>query len=174
MQFLGNGGRVGFAHYSPSNWLDHETTKKSESVQSSGLGSNDVEGLFRQVQRLQPTAMACPPNIWNGLYHLYHEEIKRLSSVELTAVRQQSQRSQQSQDEEVLATGNEQRHEGKVATTVDGTRNSTAHSVLDNSDSTSTITGYDIAALARSKIACMFGPRIKYLVTGGAPTVSNT
>lgn len=36
---------------SPSNWLDHEQTKKTESVQSAGSGSNDVEGLFRQVKR---------------------------------------------------------------------------------------------------------------------------
>jgi len=106
-EFLGNGGRVGFAHYSPSNWLDHEQTKKVESVQSSGTGSNDVEGLFRQVQRLEPTAMACPPNIWNGLYYLYQQWART-----------------------------------------------------------------DGADKVREAIAAMFGPRIKFLVTGGGPTAA--
>ena len=31
-EFLGNGGRVGFAFYNPTNWLEHETSKKAEIV----------------------------------------------------------------------------------------------------------------------------------------------
>ena len=75
-----------------------------------------MEGLFRQVARLQPTAMACPPNIWNGLYHLYREELK------------QAERS------------------GKDKSAAEES--------------------------AKTAIAAMLGPRIKFLVTGGAPTVS--
>jgi long-subunit acyl-CoA synthetase (AMP-forming) len=82
--FLGNGGRVGFAYYSPRHWQEHETSKKdgaissvlpepSEDNSSCPVASdafNGVEGLFQQVQRLAPSGMACPPNIWNGLYAL--------------------------------------------------------------------------------------------------------
>jgi hypothetical protein len=38
-EFLGNGGRVGFAHFDPTNWLEHETSKKAESIRRSAYGT---------------------------------------------------------------------------------------------------------------------------------------
>jgi fatty acid CoA ligase FadD9 len=74
-EFLGNGGRVGFAFYGASNWLAHERSKKTEMVQSLNTGVPDIVQLFSQVQLVRPTAMSCPPNIWNGLFGIYNQLI---------------------------------------------------------------------------------------------------
>jgi len=78
-EFLGNGGRIGFAHYNPTNWLAHEQSKKSEALRSTGIGMSNhgVSALFAQIQRMEPTAMAAPPNIWSGLYHEYLFELQQ-------------------------------------------------------------------------------------------------
>lgn len=101
-----NGGRVGFCFYDASHWRDHETGKKEDMVRSAlvdapaaaagGGGSeraDDSEGLeasakalhrhhgvlslFAQVRELRPTAMACPPILWSGLFSLYMESVRR-------------------------------------------------------------------------------------------------
>lgn len=106
-EFLGNGGRVGFAYFGASHWLAHERSKKSDMVvQAFGASSAPVRALFEQVCALRPTAMSCPPNIWNGLYGLYLDARERLHN--------------------------------------------------------------DTLALA--SVAALFGDRIKFVVTGGAPT----
>jgi hypothetical protein len=84
-EFIGNGGRVGFAYYSASTWKGHETSKKdgllvATASSSQGLNSNSVKTaadddlskassldvsarnllhLFRQVQAVRVTAMSC-------------------------------------------------------------------------------------------------------------------
>jgi long-subunit acyl-CoA synthetase (AMP-forming) len=90
---------------------------------------NDIVCLFRQVQCLQPTAMACPPNIWNGLYLLYRLYLEETSS-----------------DPHDAGNGGQ----GNGQNTLEG--------------------GRQKQALLR--ISSLFGPRIKFLVTGGGPTAS--
>ncbi|KAH3760633.1 ACS4 protein [Pelomyxa schiedti] len=70
-EFFCNGGRVGFSEYAHRNWEDHEQAKKDGQLETSTTSSHFVEGLFQEVSQLRPTAMACPPKIWNGLYYLY-------------------------------------------------------------------------------------------------------
>jgi len=71
-EFLGNGGRIGFANYAASNWRAHEKSKKDGMLESSGA-ENNVRPLFAQIAHLQPSAMSCPPRIWNGLFHIYRQ-----------------------------------------------------------------------------------------------------
>ena len=52
-EFLGNGGRVGFAFYDASNWAAHEHGKKEVAPESFGL-DNNVAGLMRQIKPLSP------------------------------------------------------------------------------------------------------------------------
>ena len=75
-EFGVNGGRIGFCFYAASNWAAHETSKKGEMVRSFGSSSNGVQTLFEQVAALGPSAMSCPPRIWNGLYYLYQEKLR--------------------------------------------------------------------------------------------------
>jgi len=96
-EFLGNGGRVGFAFYDASNWAAHEHGKKEVAPESFGL-DNNVAGLMRQIKPLSPLggstwlvtshacrltrlcrhvppALAFPPRIWNGLYYLFQQRL---------------------------------------------------------------------------------------------------
>ena len=108
---MGNGGRIGLSYYSPDNWLAHERDKKNEMVQDFGKGSNNVLELFKnQVEVLRPTAMACPPRIWNGLFSIYNDLVNNENPI-----------------------------------------------FLPESD-------------AKDYIRRMFGDRIKFIITGGAPT----
>jgi long-chain acyl-CoA synthetase len=72
-EFILNGGRIGIAQYAPSNWIEHEKEKKKNSALSVTNTSENIIGLFRQVQHLRPTAMACPPRILNGVYAMFAE-----------------------------------------------------------------------------------------------------
>ena len=133
-EFLGNGGRVGFAYYAPRHWIDHERSKKAASLSAAaepaggGAGRyHDVVALFEQVRRLQPTAMACPPNIWTGLYHLYLDK----AAAEAAA---------------------------------------TAAAAIACGSSGEGDDGHAASESARREVAAMFGSRVKFLVTGGAPT----
>lgn len=77
--FLANGGRVGFVTYDPDNWNEHENSKKSGLVGNfvrHERSSPDIVSLFHQIQDLCPSAMSCPPRIWNGLYNLYLNKIR--------------------------------------------------------------------------------------------------
>eukprot|EP01065_Artemidia_motanka_P022221 TRINITY_DN26448_c0_g1_i1.p1 TRINITY_DN26448_c0_g1~~TRINITY_DN26448_c0_g1_i1.p1 ORF type:complete len:1952 (+),score=493.74 TRINITY_DN26448_c0_g1_i1:218-5857(+) len=67
-QHLVLGGRVGFCHFSALHWEDHERGGKKDAMIEY---SSPVDGLFQQVRRLRPTSMACPPNIWGGLYEKF-------------------------------------------------------------------------------------------------------
>lgn len=133
-EFLGNGGRIGFAHYSPENWLDHERDKKLHCIGTSGI--DDIEGLFRQVQSLQPSAMACPPNIWTAVLHLYYNIINFGQNKE-SDFKQFPYRSFLVRPTDLVP-----------------------------------VSGLclDVTAFAATFIRRLFGPRIKYLVTGGATT----
>jgi long-chain acyl-CoA synthetase len=74
-KFLANGGRVGFVSYDPENWSEHEIAKKSELV--GNFVSNQFNGvmqLFNQIRELSPSAMSCPPRIWNGLFNICLKE----------------------------------------------------------------------------------------------------
>ena len=95
-EFLGNGGRVGFAFYDASNWAAHEHGKKEVAPESFGL-DNNVAGLMRQIKPLSPLggsaafvheprlsshtlvpcvpALAFPPRIWNGLHYLFQQRL---------------------------------------------------------------------------------------------------
>ena len=70
-EFLGNGGRVGFAYYGAINWIEHERDKKEAMIELKTRSTNNVEQLFSQISMLSPTAMSCPPRIWSGLHSLY-------------------------------------------------------------------------------------------------------
>ena len=76
-EFMGNGGRIGYAYFAASNWLSHERDKKSSSLDAVSHSHQNsdptsyIKSLFLQVQYVKPTAMSCPPNIWNSLYHYY-------------------------------------------------------------------------------------------------------
>ena len=69
-EFLGNGGRVGFVFYAAHNWSAHETSKKDGMLRGNSGHTNGVEDWGRQVAQVGPSAISCPPNIWNGLYAL--------------------------------------------------------------------------------------------------------
>ncbi len=114
-EFLANGGRVGFAYYSASNWHDHEHSKKEGLIDSSLGGENNVRTLFAQVSQLCPSAMSCPPRIWNGLHFIYQRRIGDLCAGGETPLARAKQR-------------------------------------------------------ALDEIRAMFGPRVSFLATGGAPT----
>lgn len=127
-EFLGNGGRIGLAFFGHGHWLEHERAAKKDGVLSTIAKQvairddaditkpptlqrgpslslehlekhRDILSLFLQIRSIAPSAMACPPNIWNDLYHLYQ-----------------------------------------------------------------------INALTNEEIASLFGPRISFIITGGAPT----
>jgi acyl-CoA synthetase (AMP-forming)/AMP-acid ligase II len=48
-EFLCNGGRIGMAYYTHTNWIEHETNKKLNSALSVTNTATNVIGLFRQV-----------------------------------------------------------------------------------------------------------------------------
>ena len=90
-KFLANGGRVHFVTYDPENWNAHEKVKKTGLVGSfvrNESTSPDIVDLFCMIQDTSPSAMSCPPRIWNGLYNIYlnklrqgHDEMKALQHV---------------------------------------------------------------------------------------------
>jgi long-subunit acyl-CoA synthetase (AMP-forming) len=50
-EFMGNGGRIGFAHYAASNWASHERGGKKDALLGSlDGGLNDVLSLLHQVR----------------------------------------------------------------------------------------------------------------------------
>lgn len=102
---------------------------------SSSGDLHEIAGLFRQVQGLQPSAMACPPNLWNGLHIMYKSVLRDMQT--------------DTQDREGL--------DGRDAG-LSGNRNTGKEA--------------DIEAEALSRISSLFGPRIKFLVTGGGPTAA--
>jgi long-subunit acyl-CoA synthetase (AMP-forming) len=57
--------------------------------------SSPIDGLFAQVQAVQPTSMACPPNIWGGLYEKFLVAKERLASVGVYDDEYQLQRAAQ-------------------------------------------------------------------------------
>ena len=79
--------------------------------------------------------MACPPNLWNGLYILYKSILRDIETLTLTQ-------------------GPEGTDLGHVG--LSGDRNKKA----------------EAEAQALSRISSLFGPRIKFLVTGGGPTAA--
>ena len=107
---------------------------------------DDVVHLFRQVQSLQPSAMACPPNIWSGLYLLYRSYIDEIG-VE-------------------MGRGTVSDHVG-----VAKTGKSTLVTVCDDARLSPKV-GASRQQQALHLISAMFGPRIKFLVTGGGPTAT--
>ena len=78
--FLEKGGRIGYANYSASNWIDHETVKKDGLLHSSSSASNNIETLLRDIQLLRPSAFAAPPRIWSGLFYIFSSRVATLSS----------------------------------------------------------------------------------------------
>lgn len=58
---------MGLCCFATSNWEAHEKSKKAAMIQY----TSRIDSLFRQVQALRPTNMACPPNIWAGLFELW-------------------------------------------------------------------------------------------------------
>ena len=111
---------------------------------------DDVVCLFRQVQSLQPSAMACPPNIWSGLYSLYKSNIHDIG----------------------VETGTETETE-TVANYVGlaKTGKSTHLQFLGDAPLSTKIESKK-QQRALHLISAMFGPRIKFLVTGGGPTAT--
>eukprot|EP00727_Mastigamoeba_balamuthi_P013447 m51a1_g8725 hypothetical protein (1426) ;mRNA; r:181307-186364 len=74
-EFVVNGGRVGFVEYAHSSWSDHEQDKKDGMLGGAAASSLGVEDLFGVVRQLSPSAIACPPRIWNGLYFVYRQRL---------------------------------------------------------------------------------------------------
>lgn len=58
------GGRVAFCYFAASNWNAHEKDKKDSMLSY----TSPIDELFRQIQSVQPSSMALPPNIWAGLF----------------------------------------------------------------------------------------------------------
>jgi fatty acid CoA ligase FadD9 len=81
-QFLGHGGRVGFAHYAHTHWVDHETVKKAGLLTTAVEGDHDVDSFLADVSQLSPIAFAGPPRIWSGLYHIYQKRAKELAEAD--------------------------------------------------------------------------------------------
>eukprot|EP00933_Yihiella_yeosuensis_P030246 TRINITY_DN23913_c0_g1_i1.p1 TRINITY_DN23913_c0_g1~~TRINITY_DN23913_c0_g1_i1.p1 ORF type:complete len:968 (-),score=206.74 TRINITY_DN23913_c0_g1_i1:338-3082(-) len=66
------GGRIGLCYFAAANWEAHEKEKKDAMLDY----SSPVDALFAQVSALQPTNMACPPNIWGGLEEKFQAACK--------------------------------------------------------------------------------------------------
>eukprot|EP00466_Bigelowiella_natans_P004133 jgi/Bigna1/69484/fgenesh1_pg.9_\ len=138
-EFLGNGGRIGFAHYEASNWRAHEKSKKDGMLDSTGA-ENNVRSLFDQIRLLQPSAMSCPPRIWNGLFHIYQQHLKM---AEMTTPQK---------DDEKEDVGDDSKQEFFKNAATEAERKLV------------------IEEAAKDKIRSMFGERVMFLATGGAPT----
>jgi acyl-CoA synthetase (AMP-forming)/AMP-acid ligase II len=70
-EHLVHGGRVGFCFFDAKHWSAHETEKKDGMLRY----SSPIESLLVQLSALRPSSMACPPNIWAGLYSRYLVEL---------------------------------------------------------------------------------------------------
>ena len=73
-QHVTMGGRVALCFYAAHHWSAHETSKKSQMISY----TSPVKELFNQVSDVNPTSMACPPNIWSGLYEAYSAQYSPL------------------------------------------------------------------------------------------------
>ena len=120
---------------------------------SSNGDLHEIAGLFRQVQGLQPSAMACPPNLWNGLYIMYKSILSDMqaNAQTLTGTLTRTQDPERCDAENVGMSSDRSR---------DRNNSSGRHKEAD----------FEVEAL--SKISSLFGPRIKFLVTGGGPTAA--
>jgi long-subunit acyl-CoA synthetase (AMP-forming) len=140
-----HGGRVGFAFYASSNWEAHEKDKKKGMIQY----VSPIHGLFSQIRALRPGSMACPPNIWAGLYRLYTEH-----RAHGTARRLRAKAAMEAKDGHIDGHGGGGVGEAAAAERLDEAEEAT------------------LEQEALGKMAGMFGTpnRIKSLATGGAPT----
>eukprot|EP01060_Flectonema_neradi_P006437 TRINITY_DN1434_c0_g1_i4.p1 TRINITY_DN1434_c0_g1~~TRINITY_DN1434_c0_g1_i4.p1 ORF type:complete len:1544 (+),score=254.47 TRINITY_DN1434_c0_g1_i4:210-4634(+) len=76
------GGRVAFCYYPAHHWSAHEQDKKDSMLEY----SSPVAELFQQVSDVDPTSMACPPNIWAGLRELKESTYPDMSLLEYSRV----------------------------------------------------------------------------------------
>ena len=76
------GGRVSFCYYPAQHWSSHENDKKDAMIEY----TSPVEELFQQVSDVNPTSMACPPNIWSGLRELKESSYPTTSLIDFSKI----------------------------------------------------------------------------------------
>lgn len=57
--------------FDAAHWGAHEHEKKNSMLHY----TSPIESLLKQLGALRPSSMACPPNIWAGLFARYREEL---------------------------------------------------------------------------------------------------
>lgn len=102
--------------------------------------------------------MACPPNIWNGLYLLYRSYVDDVESQSKIGTETETETRTRTR----IVTGpNVEKKTATVAVVADYGKTCNSIDV-----------GVSIQKQALQRISALFGPRIKFLVTGGGPTAS--